>query len=328
MKPLARLRQLFGDQRSVVPVARALSQPRFVPRSRPSRAVVRFEQAFSPEALAQAFGKVRANGGAAGNGHESLPEFARRLKWNLARLSREVIAGGYRPEPATRIWVPKPNSVEGDERPITLMSVRDRVAQRAAYAALAPFYEARFLNCSFGFRDSLSIADAVAAIGDQRDRGLRHVVDGDIRKCFDTLDHAVLLRLLARDLPDRRYVRLVETWLGGSVLARGIPVKPGGVSQGGVISPLLANVYLHEFDRELQARRRALVRYADDWVILCGSAASAEHALADAQLALERIKLAVHPQKTRITHFDTGFSFVGAFFVRDEQFWISPGTHV
>jgi len=295
--------------------------------ARTGTAVTHFEDAFAPAALAEAWRKVRTNGGAPGPDKQSVEDFERRLEQNLSDLGGELRSGRYRPQAALRVWLPKNGGEPGDMRPISILNVRDRVVQRAAHAALAPFYEQRFLDCSYGFRESRGVKDAVAQVTRLRDAGLRWVVDGDIRKCFESLEHSVLLRLLERDLGDVRYVALIERWLRAGVLGAGgrrgaVEVQERGVSQGAAISPLLANVYLHEFDAAMSSARRALVRYADDWVILCRSQDEAERALEEARGALAKIKLIVNPHKTRITEFDAGWSFLGAFFVKSEQYWV------
>jgi RNA-directed DNA polymerase len=295
--------------------------------ARTGTAVMHFEDAFAPASLAEAWRKVRTNGGAPGPDKQSVEDFEHRLEQNLSDLGGELRSGRYRPQAALRVWLPKNGGEPGDMRPISILNVRDRVVQRAAHAALAPFYEQRFLDCSYGFRESRGVKDAVAQVTRLRDAGLRWVVDGDIRKCFESLEHSVLLRLLERDLGDVRYVALIERWLRAGVLGAGgrrgpVEVQERGVSQGAAISPLLANVYLHEFDAAMSSARRALVRYADDWVILCRSQDEAERALEEARGALAKIKLIVNPHKTRITEFDAGWSFLGAFFVKSEQYWV------
>ena len=145
--------------------------------------------------------------------------------------------------------------------------------------------------------------------------------------CFENLDHRMLLTLIAREVQDRRILRLMASWLKAQVFNDLSGRDPSaGTFQGGVISPLLANVYLHEFDVAMTQAGLALVRYADDWVILCAKKAEAEAALETASQALERLKLAVNPYKTRVTHFSQGFCFVGVFFVRNEHYPISSGA--
>ncbi|MBI4675902.1 MAG: group II intron reverse transcriptase/maturase [Chloroflexi bacterium] len=302
----------------VVPETRALA-PRPVEHRAASRDV------FALENLLRAWKRVRANGGAPGMDGETLRAFEENLRANLDALQGELKTGVYQPRGVRMIPVPK---ASGGYRPLTILAVRDRVAQRVVYDALAPVYEQKFLDCSFGFREGRSLHDAVAVVTQHRDEGRKWVVDGDIKDCFERLDHGVLLRALRQDVRDARLVNLIAKWLKARVmrdLGRGTAI---GTYQGGVISPLLANVYLHAFDVELTRAGLALVRYADDWVILSPRKMDAESALERAARVLERLKLLVNPHKTRIVHFDEGFSFVGMFFVRNKVYPISPGARV
>jgi group II intron reverse transcriptase/maturase len=195
------------------------------------------------------------------------------------------------------------------------------------YDVLAPLFERKFLDCSFGFREGRSTRDAVASIERWRDQGKRWVVDGDIKDCFERLDHRLLMKALEQEVKDQRVLRLIDRWLKAQVLndlnGRDAAI---GAFQGGVISPLLANIYLHPFDETLTKAGLALVRYADDWLILSAKKADAQIALDTATQALERLRLTINPYKTRIVHFDEGFKFVGVFFVRKERFPLSPAA--
>lgn len=284
-----------------------------------------WEALTSVEGLRAAWRKVKANGGGPGVDGERLADFAADLDRNLGTLSHALRQGGYRPQKVLRVLVPK---ASGERRPLALLTIRDRIVQRAMHDALAPAYERAFLPCSFGFREHLATRDAVDAVAQARRRGLRWVVDGDIRQCFEHIDHALLMAALRRDVSDRRTLRLIELflkarvfneWAGGGDLA-----GARGALQGGALSPLLCNVYLHPFDLTLTSAGLALVRYADDWVVLCKTRREAEAALARASSELAQLRLALNPYKTRITSFDQGFSFLGAFFVRDEQYWLTP----
>jgi group II intron reverse transcriptase/maturase len=278
--------------------------------------------AFSYANLLQAWRKIKANGGGPGVDGQGLREFEANLRDNLGALQAALDSGSYRPQPVRRVWVPKSS---GGARPLAILTIKDRIAQRAVYDALAPLYERNFLDCSYGFREGRSLHDAVEAVRRWRDQGRRWVVDGDIKDCFESLDHRLLLQTLARDVSDRRVLQLIERWLKAQVFNDVSGRDPAaGTFQGGVISPLLANVYLHAFDEALTRAGLALVRYADDWVILCAKKTEAEAALAAASRALERLRLAANPYKTRIVHFDQGFRFLGVFFVRGEHYYLSP----
>ena len=274
--------------------------------------------------LFAAWRKVRANHGSAGVDGVSIAQFEKELRKNLEDLGRELKENRYRPQPVRRVYVPKPS---GGTRPLAILAVQDRIAQRALYDLLAPHFEQRFLDCSFGFREGRSTRDAVARVVAARQHGLRWVVDGDIKNCFETLDHARLLRMLRAEIRDRRILKLVEQWLKANIFneleGRDLAV---GTFQGGILSPLLANIYLHTFDEKLTAVGLSLVRYADDWLILCAKKTAAQNALEMATHALEELRLAINPYKTRIVSFDEGFRFVGYFFVRDEVFNLSGSS--
>ncbi len=275
--------------------------------------------------LRRAWRKVKANGGGPGVDGESLRTFEADLRNNLSDLQASLRSGHYQPQPVRRVWVPKPS---GGNRPLAILALRDRIAQRVVYDALAPLYEGKFLDCSFGFREGRSTRDAVEAIIRWRDQGQRWVVDGDIKDCFENLDHRLLMTLVRRDVKDRQVLQLIEAWLQAQVFNDLQGRDPAaGTFQGGVLSPLLANVYLHEFDRTMTRAGKRLVRYADDWVILCAKKSEAQEALEAAAAALGRLRLAVNPYKTRVVNFDQGFSFVGVFFVRNEFYPLSPGVN-
>ncbi|HEY4689501.1 MAG TPA: group II intron reverse transcriptase/maturase [Anaerolineae bacterium] len=276
---------------------------------------------FAPDNLMRAWRKVKANGGGPGVDGESLRAFASNLANHLDELRQALQSGKYRPQPVRRVWVPKPS---GGARPLGILTIRDRIVQRAMYDVLAPLYETKFLECSFGFREGRSLHDAVKAILNWRDQGRRWVVDGDIKDCFERLDHRLMLKAMERDVADRRLLQLVERWLKAQVFNDPESRDPAaGTFQGGVISPLLANIYLHAFDEAMASAGQALVRYADDWLILCSKKAEAQAALHQAAQVLEKLRLAVNPYKTRVVHFDQGFRFLGVFFVRNEHFYLS-----
>jgi group II intron reverse transcriptase/maturase len=285
-----------------------------------------FSQVCSVENLTRAWRKVKTNGGAAGVDNVTVQDFERDLAGNLERLRRDLVSGRYQPQLVRRVWIPKSS---GGRRPLAILAVRDRIAQRLAYDALAPAYERGFLDCSYGFREGRSRQDAADAVARRRDEGLRWVVDGDIRECFDTLDHDVLLAILGRGVSDPAMMDLIRKWLKARVM-HDLESQPraAGVFQGGAISPLLCNIYLHPFDLVMTRLGLALVRYADDWVVLCAKKSDAEAALQAAAETLARLRLAINPYKTRIVHFDQGFAFLGTFFVRSKRYDLSPQANV
>lgn len=273
---------------------------------------------FSQAALLRAWAQVRANRGAAGGDGVTLAAFERALDRHLAELQGELVAGRYRPQRVTRVFVP---AARGKQRGLALWAVRDRVVQRLVYDYMEPLFEPMFLGCSYGFRPGRGIREAVAAVAQARDAHQRWVLDGDIQDCFDSIDPALLLRLVARRVYHPAILHLVRLFLHARIFnaldERG---ARAGVSQGSALSPLLCNIYLHEFDQTMVARGYTLVRYADDWVILCRRRGEAEAARHEAERALRRLRLTLHPRKTALVHIDQGFKFLGHFFVRGEVF--------
>ena len=274
------------------------------------------EHFFTPEAMRRAWLAVKRAGGGAGVDGVTLEIFDRNLEPELNALREELIQGTYRPRPVRRILAPK---VNGGLRPLAMWALRDRIAQRVVYEILAPSFESVFLPSSFGFRPGRSVQDAVEQVIRHRDQNLRWVVDGDIENCFDSIDNRRLLRLVGKRVKDKLLLHYVAGWLHADILnsADGMPRK-AGTSQGSVLSPLLSNVYLHEFDREMARNHLALVRYADDFVVCCRRKTDAEKALAAAEAGLARLRLTLNRRKSRIVHFDDGFEWLGYFLVRRE----------
>lgn len=273
--------------------------------------------AFSDDALRRAWTAVRANRGGAGADGATMAEYEKTLDANLAALRRALLDGSYRPRRVTQVLVPKAND---DWRPISLWTIGDRVAQRVVYNYLEGPFESRFLPCSYGFRPGRTTATAARAVSQARQSGARWVLDADIKDCFGSMDSRRLLDLLAAWRVPEPIHRLIGHWLKAKVWNGWAGRHEAGTSQGGVISPLLCNVYLHPFDAALQQRGLTLVRYADDFVVLARDEKAARRAQALAAAELSRLGLDIHPQKTRITTFEAGFQFVGWFFVRDEMY--------
>jgi RNA-directed DNA polymerase len=305
----------------MVPVSKAATAP--IAAARPDERWTKLAaQIYALSSLAQAWRKVKSNGGGPGVDGESLRDFETQLDKNLQTLQSQLRRGIYQPQPVKRVLVPK---ASGGLRPLAILTIRDRIVQRAVYDVLAPLYERRFLDCSYGFREGRSLHDAAARVAQWRDTGRRWVVDGDIKDCFERIDHRLLVQMIRRDTDDWLVLRLIERWLNAQVFnemdGRDASI---GTYQGGVISPLLANVYLHTFDQQMTHSKLALVRYADDWVILCAKKTEAEAALERATNALGQLRLAINPYKTRVVSFEEGFQFLGMFFVRNEQYALSP----
>jgi group II intron reverse transcriptase/maturase len=275
-----------------------------------------YDRIFRPDILWRAWHEVRANGGAAGVDGVSIEMVERQgVASFLQTLSADLRAKRYRPQPVLRVYIPKP---DGRQRPLGIPTVRDRVVQQACRIIVEPVFEADFLPCSFGFRPKRSAGQAVQSIKEALVRGW-WVVDVDIQGFFDCIDHDQLLVQVQRRISDRRVVKLIRQWLKVGVVEDGQwhPTMRG-TPQGGVISPLLANIYLDALDQSWTANHCAvgrLTRYADDMVVVCRSQPKAAHALRIIEHLLERLHLTLHPQKTRLVEMGKeGFDFLGFHF--------------
>ncbi len=268
-------------------------------------------KALELENLYSAWEEVRKNRGAPGGDLISLARFERRLELHLLQLVERVETGAYQPGKVrmATVWTGR------KRRELAIWCVADRVLQRATLHVLEPIYERLFYPSSFGYRTGRSVADAVQRALYLRDRGHVWVVDADIRDCFPSLDHQLLLALLRRRILDQDLLDIIALWLPygrGRALRRS--GEPKGISLGGVISPLLCNVYLHELDTVLSRERLQSVRYADDFVVLCRTEQERDYALETVRSTLESLLLELNQDKTRLTTFEEGFTFLGVSF--------------
>jgi group II intron reverse transcriptase/maturase len=280
------------------------------------------EQVLAWPNLEDAWNDVSARKGAAGSDGVSVKRWGRRWEERLVALRRAVMANTYKPAPLERYSVPKKS---GGYRHLTNPTVTDKVLQRAVLNVLDDVFDPLFLPCSYAYRKGRSTADAVETICAHRDAGFTWVLDADIDECYDSFDHALMLDLVREKVDDAIVLRLIEGWLRAGRrdpdVARGIPL-------GAVISPLLCNVYLHRLDLALVSQGWLVVRYADDFVVLCRTEADAHTALADTCAALEALKLALEPHKTAVTSFDAGFDYLGVHFERDEYSYLWEGKRI
>ena len=260
----------------------------------------------------EAWRAVRRNRGAAGIDKVSIQMFQQNLDANLDRLMRELKQRTYEPLPARRVYIPK--DAKGTKfRPLGIPAVRDRVAQEVLRRLLNPIFEAKFHDHSYGFRLERSCHQAVEKVLELGRQGYRHVFDADISGFFDNLSHAAIMRELSEVVADGNILGLVEKFLRAGVMEGG-KIRPTrvGTPQGGVVSPLLANIALNVLDWHLHEHGFRFVRYADDFVVLCRSEDEAKEALALVEhLLADRLGLSLSPEKTKVTRFHEGFSFLG-----------------
>lgn len=275
------------------------------------------DKVYAERTLRAAWQHVQANGGASGVDHVTVAMYERDLDRHLTTLATQLRDGTYRPQPIRRTWIDKPGSRE--QRPLGIPTVRDRVVQTAVRLVLEPIFERTFAAQSYGFRPQRGCKDALRRVDALLHAGATWVVDADLRRYFDTIPHAALMARVRDQVADGRVLALLEAFLTQSVLEALSTWTPDeGSPQGAVISPLLANIYLSPLDHALAAAGFEMVRYADDFVILCRTEADAERALTLIGEWTTAAGLTLHPDKTRIVDATQrgGFDFLGFHFER------------
>jgi group II intron reverse transcriptase/maturase len=276
-----------------------------------------YDRIWRSDVLAEAWKHVKRNRGAAGVDKQTIDALrALGEESFLDELSKMLRGGMYRPQAVRRCWIPKP---DGGRRPLGIPTVRDRVVQAATKLVLEPIFEIDFKDCSYGFRPGRSATQALEAVRRRGSGGKgNHVFDADIRDFFGSLDHSFLMKRVKLRVSDRRVLKLIQMWLGAGVMEDGIESQlVSGTPQGGVISPLLSNIYLAFLDERWTkqcAHVGTLVRYADDFVIVCNTRAEVEEAERRVKKIFERLHLQLHPDKTRKIELSGGrhgFDFLG-----------------
>ena len=269
------------------------------------------DKVYKRKNLEIAWEKVKANKGAGGIDGESIETFGAQLQERLGQLHNDLKTDCYRPLPVRQKLIPKAGQ-PNEHRKLGIPAIIDRVCQQALVNRLQPIFEPIFDAANFGYRRGLSTKDALRKLWREIEAGAEWIVDADLKDFFGSADQQKLLTLVAQQVSDGRVLRLIEDTLKAGIWGEGrlFPTERG-VAQGGVVSPLLSNVLLTPFDREMRCRGYQLTRYADDWCITCSSAAQARAALETASRLLEQLGVSLNPRKTRIVHVRQGFEFLG-----------------
>jgi group II intron reverse transcriptase/maturase len=269
------------------------------------------DKVYKRKNLEVAWEKVKGNRGAGGIDGEDLAAFEAELDANLDRLHRELADGSYVARPVLQRLIPKAGQ-PGKSRPLGIPTIYDRVCQQAMLNRLEPIFEPVFDDANFGYRKGRSTKDALGKVWRELDEGKEWVVDADLKDFFGSVDHQKLLALVNQRVSDGRVLGLVKQILEAGCVAEGkrLPTERG-TPQGGVISPLLSNILLTPFDREMRRKGYRLTRYADDWLVTCESRREACAALEAATGILEKLGVTLHTEKTRIVHVRHGFEFLG-----------------
>lgn len=269
------------------------------------------DKVYSRRNLANAAAKVVANRGASGVDHVNVEAFSDRMDENLKFLQEQLRTGEFRPQAIRRVFIPKAGSKE--LRPLGIPTVRDRVVQTAIVHVLTPIFERDFSPCSYGFRPNRGPQQALDQVESLLAEGYQYVVDADLKSYFDTIPHERLMERIKVKVSDGRLLKLIESFLKAGILEGLREWTPtAGAPQGAVLSPLLSNVYLDPLDQLMASKGYKMVRYADDFIILCRSREEADRALAEVQAWVESNGLTLHPDKTRIVETSTGhFDFLG-----------------
>jgi len=276
---------------------------------------------WSPKNLARSLQKVVAKGGSAGIDSQSASRVGERPEQTIQKLEQELRTSQYRPQAVKRVWIPKPGSQE--KRPLGVPTVRDRIVQGAVLQVIEPIFEREFAPQSYGFRPGKGCKDALGRVDELLKSGNHWVVDADLKSYFDTIPHERLMERVGEKIADSRVLSLIEGMLQAGVMdsTKGWQATEQGSPQGAVISPLLSNIYLNGLDWKMAQNGFEMVRYADDYVVLCPSQEQAQKALEQISQWVEENGLKLHPSKTRLVDASQrgGFDFLGYHFERGKK---------
>lgn len=278
------------------------------------------DKVWKRETLLEASSKVMRNKGSAGVDHVTCAMFKANEALELEKIELGLRTGTYKPQMIKRVEIPKPGSRE--KRPLGIPTVRDRVVQAALKSVIEPIFESEFLECSYGFRPGRGQKDALREVEKLLQAGYCHVVDVDIRRFFDTIDHSILMRAIKQKIADGKVLELIESFLRAEILAEEIKIPDEGTPQGGIISPLLANIYLHPLDKQLTEAGYQIVRYADDMLLMCQTQAEAISGKEALTKILKQLKLELNEEKTKIVDFQKWYAsveFLGYRFYRNKE---------
>ncbi len=286
------------------------------------------DKVYQRKNLEMAWEKVKANRGSGGVDGQSLEAFAAQLDQQLDRLRSELKDDTYQPQPVRQVQIPKAGK-PGEFRTLGIPTIYDRVCQQALLNRLEPIFEPVLDEANFGYRRGRSTKDAMRKVWKEIQSGREWIVDADLKDFFGSVDHEKLLTLVAQRVADGRVLRLIRAMLKAGSYGNGqLFPSERGTPQGGVVSPLLSNILLTPFDREMRHKGYQLTRFADDWVVTCTSATEARAAIAAALRILSVLGVQLHPQKTRVVHVRRGFEFLGYLIRRGKQLKLPPGKIV